>query len=656
MSYGTNTHEVGSGNVPELPSAPELTPPSAIPLIAGLFALTIFIIDTFTPLGFAIAVLYSVVVLMASTFCNRRGVLLVSAICMTLTVLSYFAQHKLAANPALVRALMSLSAIGATTALALQNQAANTIVRERARLLDLTHDTVFVRDVKEVITYWNHGAEELYGWTRDEAIGRVSHELMKTVFPVPLEQINAELLRTGRWEGELVHTRRDGTRVNVASRWSLQRDERGRPVATMETNNDITGRKHADAELRASERRFRNIFQAAAVSIWEEDFSQVKAAIDDLKAQGVTDIARHLASHPELVRDAVSLVKIVNVNDATVKLFGARDKNELLVSLHKVLVPESELVFAQVMVAIAEGRSLFESETALRTLQGDALTALMTIAFPPESYDCVLVSLMDITERNRTQEALQQAQAELAHVTRVTTLGQLTASIAHEVNQPLAAIVTNGEACLRWLGRQPPEVEEVRGAVESMISDGRRASDVVSGLRALSRKTDPQRAQLDLNGVIDDVVLLVQREVFNHRVVLRLEHAPGLPPVPGDRVQLQQVVMNLVVNGLQAMAAVDDRPRDLTIRALRRGNEAVVEVRDSGSGIDPVNMGRLFGAFFTTKDDGMGMGLSICRSIIEAHGGRIWASHNDGHGATFQFTLPLAGESPAPAAASRADA
>jgi signal transduction histidine kinase len=244
----------------------------------------------------------------------------------------------------------------------------------------------------------------------------------------------------------------------------------------------------------------------------------------------------------------------------------------------------------------------------------------------------------------------------------VTTLGQLTASIAHEVNQPLAAIVTNGEACLRWLGRQPPEVDEVRGAVESMISDGRRASDVISGLRALSRKTDPQRARLDINGVIEDVVLLVQREVLNHRVVLRLELAPGVPPVLGDRVQLQQVIMNLVINGLQAMAAVTDRPRDLTIRSQRRDNEAVVEVRDSGVGIDPADMGRLFGAFFTTKGDGMGMGLSICRSIIEAHGGRIWASHNDGAGATFQFTVPLADETASPAhpqaptASSRADA
>ena len=260
-----------------------------VPIIGGMIAIAIFVVDTATALDDAIAVLYVVVVLIAANRFQRRGVLLVASTCLALTLASYFVQHRPAADTALVRCLMSISAIGATTFLALQNQSANMVVRERARLLDLTHDTVFVRDMNDVITYWNLGAEERYGWRRDEAIGRVSHELMKTAFPMPLEDITAELHRTGRWEGELVHTKRDGTCVIVASRWSLQKNERGRPIGTMESNNDITERKRADAELRESERRFRHIFQTAGVSIWEQDFSQVKAAIDDLKTQGVKD-------------------------------------------------------------------------------------------------------------------------------------------------------------------------------------------------------------------------------------------------------------------------------------------------------------------------------------------------------------------------------
>jgi PAS domain S-box-containing protein len=629
--------------IEDRPPSSASTASLVVPIIGGMIAIAIFVVDTATSLDDAIAVLYVVVVLIAANSFQRRGVVLVASGCLALTLLSYFVQHRLAADTALVRCLMSISAIGATTFLALKTQSANMVVRERVRLLDLTHDTVFVRDINEVITYWNLGAEEQYGWQRDEAIGRVSHELMKTVFPVPLAEITAELLRTGRWEGELVHTKRDGTRVIVASRWSLQKDERGRPIGTMETNNDITERKRADAELRESERRYRHIFQTAGVSIWEEDFSQVKAAIDDLKAQGIQEFARYFATHPEFVRRAIALVRIANVNDTTVKLLAARHKEELLDSLQNVFVPESEAVFADVLVAIAEGQTFFESETVLRGLNGDRLTVLITIAFPPEpaTLDCVLVSLMDITERNRTHEALQQAQTELAHVTRMTTLGELTASIAHEVNQPLAAIVTSGEACLRWLDHEPPELGEVRNAVESMIGDGVRASEVVWGLRSLSKKAAPQRTHLNLNYIVDDVVLLVRREVRNHGVSLQLELAPALPAVLGDRVQLQQVIMNLLINAIQAMAAVTDRPRELFVRTHRpEGEQVLIEVRDTGVGIDPENLKQLFNAFFSTKPSGMGMGLSICRSIIEAHGGRIWASRNDGPGATFHVMLP----------------
>ena len=175
-----------------------------------------------------------------------------------------------------------------------------------------------------------------------------------------------------------------------------------------------------------------------------------------------------------------------------------------------------------------------------------------------------------------------------------------------------------------------------------MINDGKRASEVVSRLRALSKKTDPQRLRLDLNEVIDEVILLFQRELLNNRVALRLELASALPPVLGDRIQLQQVLMNLLINAIQAMAPVTDQPREVLIRSRRHdANQVVLEVMDSGIGITPENADRLFGAFFTTKPDGMGIGLSICRSIIEAHGGRIWASPNTGPGATLQFTLPL---------------
>jgi C4-dicarboxylate-specific signal transduction histidine kinase len=244
-------------------------------------------------------------------------------------------------------------------------------------------------------------------------------------------------------------------------------------------------------------------------------------------------------------------------------------------------------------------------------------------------------------ERERAEEALRIAQAELAHVTRMTTLGEMSASIAHEVKQPLAAIVINGEAGERWLTREPPKVDEALKAIKRTVVDANRASEVIRRLRDLSKKADPEMAPLDLNAVIDDAVSLVKPEALRHGVTMQLELAPELPPLRGDRIQLQQVIINLVINGFQAMSMVTDRRRLLFVRTQQHGSDHVlVAVQDAGVGIEPENLGRLFSAFYTTKPDGMGMGLSICRSIVEAHGGLVWATPNTGAGMTFHFTIP----------------
>jgi C4-dicarboxylate-specific signal transduction histidine kinase len=250
-------------------------------------------------------------------------------------------------------------------------------------------------------------------------------------------------------------------------------------------------------------------------------------------------------------------------------------------------------------------------------------------------------AVTDITAARRAEEALQQAQANLAHVSRVATLGELTASIAHEVNQPLAGIVTNGEATLRWLQRDAPDLGEAQRAIRRMVGDARRAGDVVTRLRALARKDEPRRLPLDINDVVGDLLPLVRREMSNHRVMLELQLSPGLPAVLGDPVQLQQVIINLIVNGIQAMADITDQLNILTISSgTNAADDVFLAVGDTGHGIGAGTGDQLFDAFFTTKTNGMGMGLSICRSIIEVHGGAISATANDSRGALFQFTLP----------------
>ncbi len=218
----------------------------------------------------------------------------------------------------------------------------------------------------------------------------------------------------------------------------------------------------------------------------------------------------------------------------------------------------------------------------------------------------------------------------------------MTASIAHEVNQPLTAVVANAEACLRWLDRETPDLDAARRSVQWIIDDGNRASEVIRRVRALANKTDIEKAPLDLNDVVREVIALVQRELISHQVLLQMELAPTLPLILADRVQLQQMIINLVMNGIEAMQSVTDRPRELVIRSRQdEARQVLVSVTDCGVGISAENADRLFSAFFTTKSGGMGMGLSICRSIVEAHGGRLSASGNVGPGATFQFVLPL---------------
>ncbi|HSE19423.1 MAG TPA: ATP-binding protein [Pyrinomonadaceae bacterium] len=243
-------------------------------------------------------------------------------------------------------------------------------------------------------------------------------------------------------------------------------------------------------------------------------------------------------------------------------------------------------------------------------------------------------------ELRQANETLREREAELTHVTRVMTVGELTASIAHEVNQPLAAIVTNGNACLRWLAGATPNLSEAREAVERIIKDSYRASEVIARIRSLVKKAPPRSDWVDLNEVIIEVLALAQDEARRNSVSLKHELKQDLPRVRGDRVQLQQVVLNLIVNGLEAIARNKDGTRELSVSSgVDPANNVIVAVHDSGEGLDAANLERVFDAFYTTKPEGMGMGLAISRTIIESHGGRLWATANSPQGAVFQFRL-----------------
>jgi PAS domain S-box-containing protein len=480
---------------------------------------------------------------------------------------------------------------------------AETTLREQAHLLDLTHDTVFVRDMNDVITYWNRGAEELYGWRRDDAIGNVTHQLLETVFPAPLEEIMDTLTATGRWEGELIHTKRDRTKVVVASRWARQQDDAGRLNAVLETNNDITERKRTEDALEQQA----NLLEQAhdAVLVWELSGA------------------------------------ITYWNRGAEQLYGFSRQEALGRVSHQLLQTEHPLP-ATVFEAALERDGEWSGELKHTTRDGRAITveSRHVLMRQADGRDRVLETNRDISERRRAEEALREVQAELAHVARVTTMGEMAASIAHEVNQPLSGVVINGNACLRWLAGSSPNLDEAREAVQRIIRDGKRASEVIARIRSLSKKNSAEKEPVDLNEAVEEVVAFAEGELRRTRVALRTALAGDLPHVMGDRVQLQQVVLNLVLNGIEAMSTVVDRPRELVIGTESdEAGHVRVGVRDAGIGLAPENMNQVFDAFYTTKRGGMGMGLSISRSIIETHGGRLWAESNDGPGTTFFFTI-----------------
>jgi PAS domain S-box-containing protein len=515
-----------------------------------------------------------------------------------------------------------LELLASQAAISLENARLYDDLREREarirRLIDSDVIGIIIWDLEGRILDANEAFLHMVGYSRDDLVsgGLRWTALTPAEWKYTHERAVVELRATGSHKAfEKEYFRKDGSRVPVLLGGATF-DERGDKGVSFVL--DLTERKRAELERR----RLASLVEQAADLM----------AIADLN--GGTPIY---------------------LNKAGMKMVGFDNWEEARArrGIHYIF-PEDRQFVNEVLWPTVLEKGSWSGEMRFRHFKtGDPIPVLYS-AFridDPETGQPMNVGNVcsDITDRKRAEEKLRasekrllDAQMELARVTRMTTLGELTASIAHEVNQPLAAVVTNAAASLRWLDRETPDLDAVRRSVEWIVNDGNRASEVIRRVRALANKTEIEKAPLDLNDVVREVVALVQRELIRHQVSLRTELAPALPMILGDRVQLQQVIINLVMNGIEAMQSVTDRSRELVIQSHQDETQQVLaSVTDCGVGIAAEDADRLFHPFFTTKSGGMGMGLSICRSIMEAHGGRLWATANVPHGATFQFTLPV---------------
>jgi PAS domain S-box-containing protein len=423
---------------------------------------------------------------------------------------------------------------------------------------------------------------------------------------------------SGDVDAEYRVNHRDGTVHWLHAKGRMFFDAEGRPERMVGFMIDVTDRRQAEEELRAAETRFRTFVDQATDAFFLLD-----------EQLTVVDVNRQACESLGWSRE---------------ELIGV-DPREFDVGLDEVAIAR----FAQRGGA---GETL-TFETRHRRKDGTAFPVeIRTGTFKQGGKLFYLALARDISERKQAEAALREkdnalqiARAELARVSRLTTLGELTTSIAHEVSQPLGAMVASAGACGRWLAAGPPALAEARAALDNIVADGRRAREVIARIRGLTKRQAPRKDRLDINHKIAEVLALTDHELRDHGIVLRTDLQSTLPRVAGDRVQLQQVLLNLIMNAVEAMSAVHDRSRELMIVSRQDGANAVlVEVRDSGTGLDPKGAERVFEAFYTTKAEGIGIGLSISRSIVEAHGGRLWASPNEPHGAVFRFSLPVSEE------------
>nr|WP_183825572.1 ATP-binding protein [Rhizobium cellulosilyticum] len=398
-----------------------------------------------------------------------------------------------------------------------------------------------------------------------------------------------------------------------------------------------------NSALRESESRYRSIFDNTNVALWERDYSKVRAHLMELKAKGLDDVKRHAQAHPDFIRECFAMIDIVDANQAAFELIG-KSAYSAPGGFFDRFLPKNSDTFAKILQTIVDGDSLVEADADIVRDDGERRTVIFNISFPNEAsaYNRVILSMVDVTQREEARKALADAQADLAFASKAATIGVLYASLAHELNQPLGAIGVNAQTLTRWLDRTPPDVEAAKRSADRIVRDSRRASDIIKNNRVDHTSAPRETESIEVGALVSETLSLMEHDLQREHTDVKVVQRAELPEITGVRVELQQVLINLISNAAQAntAASVDQRLVTILLDAADDGDEVSISVRDSGSGLCLEAEQKIFTPFFTTKSNGMGLGLSISRSAVEAVGGTLEGLNHPEGGALFEIRLP----------------
>ncbi|MBW9051102.1 sensor histidine kinase [Rhizobium mesosinicum] len=398
----------------------------------------------------------------------------------------------------------------------------------------------------------------------------------------------------------------------------------------------------ANSNLQASEARYRAIFEQSRIALWERDYTGLREFVLQLKEEGVEDLRSYCAENPAVFPQATALIKTIDANRAAMELIDATGITNASAIVHDFIAPDDN-AFLELMTTIFEGRRFFEGKGTITTRAGRVRHVLISLAFPERSEDFnrVVVGMIDITEREIAEKALAEARADLMGALRLSAVGALTASLAHELNQPLGAIVMNAQTLDRWIDRTPPDIESAKRSIDRIVRDAQRASNIIGNTRSKIRNQPPLLENFCLATMVEETRALMEYELRSAGVNMEIAVRNRIPPVFGSRIELQQVLINLVTNSIQAFEGSQASRRSIKVDVEQEASNVLISVTDNGPGISQAVRDKLFTPFQTTKKNGTGIGLSICRSAMEALGGGLKVATEGDVGASFQMRIPL---------------